>query len=141
DPDNLAAPFNAGLTVVAVGAAGHGTVGFTTSGVTYTPALNCNADDSTTDTVSDNVTTASGQTSQATVNVTVTNVNDAPVASIDTATLTADSSAISLHDALPISDPDNLAAPFNAGLTVVAVGAAGHGTVGFTTSGVTYTPA
>src|SRR6185503_6428658 len=70
DADNLTPPLNAGLTVVAVGTASHGTVSFTAGGVKYTPTANYSGADSFTYTVSDNGTTNAGHTSQATVNVT-----------------------------------------------------------------------
>src|SRR5204862_6048638 len=102
---------NAGLTVVAVGAASHGTVSFTATGVTYTPAANYYGPDSFTYTISDNGTIAVGHNSQATVNVTVTNVNDAPDAVNDTATVDEDSTVNVINVLANDTDPDNLTAP------------------------------
>ena len=142
DVDNLApAAANAGLTVVAAGAASHGTVSFTATGVTYSPAPNYYGPDSFTYTISDNGTIAVGHNSQATVNVTVTNVNDAPVAVNDTAMVNEDSTANVINVLANDTDPDNLTGPANAGLTVVAVGTASHGQVSLIGGAVTYTPA
>src|SRR5689334_18020594 len=131
DADNLTAPFNAGLTVVAVTQGAHGSVTFTPTGVSYTPAPNYFGSDTFTYTISD----PDGAMDTATVNITVTNVNDTPDAVDDSATVAEDSTN-TLHDALPIyTDADNLTAPFNAGLTVVAVTQGAHGSVTFTPTG------
>src|SRR5205807_431645 len=74
DADNLSGPANAGLTVVAVGAASHGSAAFTATGVTYTPAANYYGPDSFSYTISDNGTADAGHTASATVTITVTNV-------------------------------------------------------------------
>src|SRR5262249_24065587 len=71
DPDDVT------LTVTGVGTASHGTVSYTSTGVTYTPAANYHGSDSFTYTVSD----GHGGTAQGSVEVTVSPVNDAPVAS------------------------------------------------------------
>jgi PKD repeat protein len=71
------------LTVSAVSQGTNGTVTFTATGVTYTPNANFNGTDSFTYTVTDNGTTnsvADPESDTATVSVTVTPVNDAPVA-------------------------------------------------------------
>ena len=52
----------------------HGSVTFTATGVSYTPAANYNGADSFTYTIGD----GNGGTATATVSVTVTAVNDAP---------------------------------------------------------------
>src|SRR5207248_1612437 len=128
------------LTVTAVGAASHGTVSFTASGVTYTPNANYNGSDSFTYTVTDNGTTngvSDPKSSTATVSVTVTEVNDAPTAAADSATVAEDGS-VTLHPRS--NDRTGPANESTQTLTVTAVGAASHGTVSFTASGVTYTP-
>ena len=80
DADNLSGPANAGLTVSSTTPASHGTVAIALDGlsVTYTPAANYNGPDSFTYTVTDGA-----LTSTATVSITVTAVNDAPVATGD----------------------------------------------------------
>src|SRR5262249_6212438 len=88
DPDNLSGPANAGLTGVKIEGqhpmvgkpitlASGATVTLNASGtITYTPAANQNGSDSFTYQVSD----SSGATSNtATVSITITAVNDAPV--------------------------------------------------------------
>src|SRR6185369_11874786 len=90
DPDNLTPPANAGLTVIAVTQGTHGSVTFTATGVSYTPAPNYFGTDSFTYTISDNGTADAGHTDTATVNVTINNVNDAPDAVDDSATIDED---------------------------------------------------
>src|SRR5213078_856268 len=83
------------LTVTAVTQGAHGTVSFTATGVTYTPAANYNGPDSFTYTVTDNGTTngaADPKSATATVSITVTEVNDAPTAVADSATVAEDGS-------------------------------------------------
>ena len=112
--------------------------------MTYTPAANYFGTDSFTYTISDNGTNTAGHTDTATVNVTVTNVNDAPDAVDDTpASIAEDSGANTVNVLANDTDPDNLVAPFNAGLTVIAKTNGTHGTVAIAADGlsVTYTPA
>lgn len=71
------------LSVTAVGAAAHGTVTFTANDVTYAPSLNFNGSDSFTYTATDQI----GQTSVATVNVTINPVAD-PVPTVSGVTIT-----------------------------------------------------
>ncbi len=118
------------LTVTAVTQPAHGSATFTASGVTYTPAANYNGTDSFTYTVSD----GNGGSATGTVNITVTSVNDAPSASADSAT-TAEDTAKSISVLTNDSDPDGDT------LSVTAVTQPAHGSVTFTASGVTYTPA
>ena len=77
------------LTVTAVTQGTNGTVAITGggTGVTYTPDANFFGTDSFTYTISD----GNGGTDTATVNVTVTTVNDAPDAVDDAATVAEDS--------------------------------------------------
>src|SRR5205807_2696328 len=65
---------NGGLTVTAVGSASHGTTAFTSGGVSYTPNADYYGPDSFGYTIGD----PTGLTSTAVVNITVTNVPDAP---------------------------------------------------------------
>src|SRR5262249_37529116 len=64
------------LAVTAVTQPAHGSASFTASGATYTPAANYNGSDSFTYTISD----GHGGTASAAVSVTVTAVNDPPIA-------------------------------------------------------------
>jgi hypothetical protein len=141
DADNLTPPVNAGLTVIAVTQGTHGSVAFTPTGVTYTPAPNYFGSDSFTYTISDNGTSDAGHTDTATVNVTINNVNDAPDAVDDAATVDEDTSNNAINVLANDTDADNLTPPANAGLTVIAVTQGTHGSVAFTPTGVTYTPA
>ena len=117
DPDNLTSPYNDGLTVTAVGQASHGTAVLRDGEVYYTPNANYYGDDSFTYTISDGANTA-----QATVNVTVQNVPDAPVAHDDTATVDASSSGNTINVLDNDTDADNLPPnSSNYGLTVKSV--------------------
>src|SRR5207244_3293583 len=92
---------------------------FTSAGVSYTPNANFYGIDSFTYTISDNGTGDAGHTSTATVTVTVNNVEDAPVAVDDTATVSEDSNANSINVLANDSDADNLSpTAANAGLTI-----------------------
>ena len=119
------------LTVIAVSAASAqgGTVALTGGNITYTPAANFNGADSFTYTLQDNgspVLTATG-----TVNVTVTSVNDAPVAAAQAVSVDEDASvAITLAG----SDIDGDSLTF-------AAGSPAHGTLTGTAPQLTYTPA
>ena len=121
DVDNFTPPLNAGLTVIAVTQGTHGSVAFTPTGVTYTPAPNYFGSDSFTYTISDNGTSDPGHTETATVNVTINNINDAPDAVDDSATVDEDTSNNAIDVLANDTDADNLTPPFNAGLTVIAV--------------------
>lgn len=111
-------PDNDPLTVTAVGTptANGGTVTTNGTSVTYRPAANWNGIDSFTYTISDGAATAS-----ATVTVTVTPVADAPIAIAETYRVNkATSFTVQVPGVLTNdSDPDNLVAPFNAGLTAI----------------------
>src|SRR5207248_1123441 len=80
------------LSVTGVGTPQHGSVAIHPDGsITYTPTANYNGADSFTYTISD----GHGGTATGTVAVTVTAVNDAPVANTDAAT-TAEDTAITI---------------------------------------------
>ena len=119
--------------------ASHGTVAIAGDGlsVSYTPVADFNGPDSFTYTITD------GQaTSTATVSITVTAANDAPVAHGDSAAVAEDSLATTFDVLANDSDADNLSGPVNAGLTVSATTPASHGTVTVAGDGlsVSYTP-
>ncbi len=120
------------LSVTAVSVPLHGGTAINPDGtVAYTPSSNYNGADTFTYTISD----GHGGTATGTVSVTVTPVNDAPVAAPDTAT-TAEDTAVTI--AVLANDLDIDGDP----LTVTAVGAPAHGSAVVDAGGtVTYTPA
>ncbi len=121
-----------GLTVTAVTQGSNGSVALNANGtVTYTPAANYHGPDSFTYTLSD----GQGGTASATVRVTVTPVNDAPVARDDSAT-TAEDNAVIVAVLGNDSDADGDS------LTITAVTQGSNGSVAINPNGtVTYTPA
>ncbi|UCV29450.1 retention module-containing protein [Ferribacterium limneticum] len=94
--------FEGSPVVTAVGSAAHGTVALVGGNLTYTPTGNYNGPDSFTYTV----TSPTGVTETATVNVTVTPANDAPVAGDDSAS-TAINQPVTIDVKANDSDPDN----------------------------------
>jgi Bacterial Ig domain len=115
------------LSVTAVTQATHGTVTFTPTGVSYTPAANYNGADSFTYTISD----GNGGSATATVSVTVTSVNDAPIAaSRSVAVVTNTAKAV----VLTASDVDGDA------LTYAIASQPVHGTIALSGATATYTP-
>ena len=77
-----------GITFTGVDYTGAGSVGFTTTAITYTPPDNFTGQSDIT--TGEDVTYTLSNGTQATETITVTAVNDAPVAVNDTATLTED---------------------------------------------------
>ena len=122
------------LTVTSVTATAntHGTVSLLTGTITYTPALNYNGPADFTYAISD----GNGGTASATVNVTVTPVDDAPSAVNDSATV-AEASTNNIINVL-VNDTDADSGP----LTVQSVTQPAHGTAapGVAGANVTYTP-
>jgi VCBS repeat-containing protein len=125
-------PDNDPLSLASITQGSHGTVAINANGtVRYTPAANYNGPDSFTYTVSD----SHGATATGTVSVTVTPVNDKPVANADSATLAEDGTvdvAVLAND----TDADNDT------LTVASVTQGAHGAVSINANGtVRYKPA
>ncbi len=120
------------LTVTAVGNPTNGTVALAGGTVTFTPTANASGAASFEYTVSDGAATDTGL-----VTVTVTAVNDPPVA-IDDARTTAEDTALAITTAsLTANDTD-----IDGGaLTVTAVSGAANGTVTLAGSTATFTPA
>ncbi|MCE9574879.1 MAG: tandem-95 repeat protein [Deltaproteobacteria bacterium] len=117
------------LTITARSTPGHGTTSLSGSSIVYTPAANYNGSDAFTYTISDGTTTAI-----ATVSVTVTPVNDGPVAVADSAT-TAEDTAKTIAVLTNDSDVDGDT------LTITARSTPGHGTTALSGSNIVYTPA
>jgi len=118
------------LVVTGVTEASNGTVTFTATTASYTPDANYTGTDSFTYTISD----GNGGTDTATVTVTVTNVNDAPKANNDLATVNEDSVNNTINVLANDTDLDGDT------LVVTGVTEASNGTVTFTASAASYTP-
>ena len=115
------------LTVTAVGTPAHGTAVIEDGNVRYTPSPNYNGGDSFTYTISD----GNGGTDSASVALTVTPVNDAPVATDSSAQVAQDTPEdIPLHATDLDGDP----------LTYAIVAQPEHGTLSGAGSSRTYTP-
>jgi hypothetical protein len=133
DPDGDA------LAVTGVSAATNGTATLNADGtVTFTPAPNFNGIGGFNYAISD----GNGGTASSSATVTVTAVNDPPVAVNDTAA-TVPNTAVNINVLTNDSDPDNVPpAAANAGLTVSAVTQPANGTVAINSpaTSVRYTP-
>ena len=114
---------------VTTATAGNGSVTPSGGSVIYTPDANFNGQDTISYTVSD----GNGGTDNASVNVTVNNVNDPPVAVDDTATVAEDSSNNSINVTGNDTDIDGDALSVSAASTAT-------GSVTFGGSNVVYTP-
>jgi gliding motility-associated-like protein len=122
------------VTVVNGPARGIASVNVTTGVVTYSPALNYNGNDSFTYTIKDVTNTTS---SVATVSISVTPVNDAPIAVDDIAT-TAQDGLVNINVLANDSDIDDVLEP--AGIAIV--GSPSNGSLTVSPTGVvTYIPA
>ena len=118
------------LRVASVTAPENGTATVVSGGVRYAPALNWYGEDRFTYTAAD----PGGLSSEATVRVTVTPVNDPPEA-VDDAAETLEDAAV-VVDVLA-NDTDMDGDP----LTVVSAGPAAHGATAIASGGVRYSPA
>ncbi len=127
-------PENDTLTVASVANAVNGTASLDVNGdVLFTPATNFAGTASFDYTADD----GNGGTNVATVTVTVTSVNDAPVAAGDSLTVTEDTPTTILASTLLANDTD----VENDTLTITALGAATNGTASLDVNGdVQYTP-
>ena len=119
------------LTVTAVTAPSHGTVGLAGGTVTFTPDADYNGPAGFDYTVSDGALTDTGH-----VAVTITAVNDPPVAVDDTATTAEDTPLAIAATALAANDTD----VDSGSRTVTAVASPLHGTVALAGGTVTFTP-
>ncbi|GEM_PF-2591862 len=116
------------ITVVTQGA--NGTVDFSVSSVSYTPDTNFYGEDSFSYTISD----GKGGTDSATVSVTVTNVNDAPIANSDQKTVAQNSSGTVIDVLANDSDLDGDS------LILESVVQPVHGTASIADNKASYTP-
>jgi large repetitive protein len=119
--------------------ASHGTAGVSLGQLTYSPDPDFNGSDSFTYTATDSL---GGVSNTATVTITVTSVNDAPVATDDSATVAEDGSLIG-SSVLANDDDSHGGAPSenNTPLTATLVGDVSHGTLVLATDGTyTYSP-
>jgi len=117
------------LAVTAVTQGANGSVTLNAGSVIYTPSANFNGADSFTYTISD----GNGGTANATVSITVSPVNDNPVAANDAGTTTEDT-AVTISVLANDSDLDGDS------LSVTAVTQGAKGSVTFNAGSVTYTP-
>ena len=120
------------LTVTAVTQPPNGTVTFTASNVSFTPAPNFFGTTTFAYTASDD----NGGSDTATVTVTVTPVNDAPTANDDSFTVAEDSGPTVLN----VLANDTTAPDTGETLSITAVTQPANGTVTFTASNVSFTP-
>jgi outer membrane protein OmpA-like peptidoglycan-associated protein len=131
--DTIAPDTDETLTVTGVTQPASGTVSFNASNVRFTPAANFNGVTTFTYTISD----GNGGTSTATVTVTVTPVNDPPDAVNDGYTVAEGSSNTSMD----VLANDSMAPDSDDTLTISSVTQPASGTVTFTASNVSFTPA
>ena len=118
------------LTIVSVDDPSHGTTTTDGSFIYYTPDVNYFGTDTFTYTISD----GSGGTDSATVSITITPVNDPPVANNDVATVAEDSTNNQINVLINDNDPEG------DNIDVSAVSNPAHGTTTFTVDYVFYTP-
>ncbi|QGQ30125.1 Ig-like domain-containing protein [Gimesia maris] len=141
--DSIAPDFGETLSIVSVGSgSAGGTISITNGGadLSYTPAADFVGTETFTYTINDGT---PGSTDQATVTITVTEVNDVPVTADDLVTTSEDSSITFNAADLLLNDQAGPANESGQTLTVTAVSATAdtHGTVVLNGDGtITYTP-
>lgn len=119
------------LTIDSVTQGTHGSVANNNTSLTYSPAGNFFGSDSFTYTISD----GHGGAATAAVHVTVTNVEDAPDANNDLATIAEDSGANTINVLANDTDADGDS------LTITSVTQGAHGSVASSVAALTYAPA
>ncbi|HEY4057912.1 MAG TPA: Ig-like domain-containing protein, partial [Kofleriaceae bacterium] len=119
------------LSVTAVSNPSHGTVSLTGTTISFTPAANYNGAASFDYTASDGLSTDVG-----TVAVTVTPVNDAPIANDDVAA-TSRNHALTLQASTLMTNDSDVDGP---SISITAVSTAMHGTVSLSGTTITFTP-
>lgn len=119
------------VSLTVLGTPSLGTVSKSGNIITYTPLLNANGLDSFTYTVAD----INGSTATATVHVTITPVNDAPVAQNDAASTNEDTNLTIQFATLLANDSD-----VDSNITVTAVTGGTNGTASLSGTDVVYTP-
>ena len=113
------------------------TVNAATGAITYTPDADYNGDDSFTYQVTDDGTPVPGLSAEATVNITVTAVNDAPRLTND-AFITDEDTPITVN---PLANDEDVDGSLSPGTVTVTVAAKkGQTSVDITTGEITYTP-
>ncbi|HET7434298.1 MAG TPA: Ig-like domain-containing protein [Thermoanaerobaculia bacterium] len=132
------------LTVTAVGSATNGTVSLVAGNITFTPAANFSGSASFQYTVTDDGTTngaADPKTSSATVTITITEVNDAPVANADAKSTNEDTPLVFPATDLLANDTKGDAFESAQTITVTGVSNPVNGTVSLVAGNITFTPA
>ncbi len=126
------------ISVEADGVPKHGTVTVSGTQITYTPATDWNGTDSFTYTATDEA----GAFDEGTITMTVTPVNDAPVAAADTLTLDEDTTASvdALDNDTDVDTNGLLNETTQAAPTLLSVGTALHGTARITDGQIEYSP-
>jgi VCBS repeat-containing protein len=130
--NNDSDPNGDALAVTSVTPGTHGSVTITGSSVTYTPDSGFAGIDSFTYAISDGK--GGTDTARVTITVTVTNINNPPVARDDSATTSQDTP-------ITVDVLDNDSDPDGDMFSVASVGLAGNGSVTNNGNNVTYTPA
>jgi VCBS repeat-containing protein len=132
------------LTITSVGSATNGTVGLAGATVTFTPTANYFGPASFQYTITDDGTTngaADPKTSTTTVSITITEVNDAPVANADTKSTVEDTPLTFPANDLLANDSVGNAFESAQTITVTAVSNLTGGTVSLNSGNITFTPA